>query len=438
MAPKLNRVVAAARERGVLIVHAPSSCMEFYKDTPQRKRAQDAPADPQAPANLDKWWDRAEGEPALPIDDSDNGCDCRPACQPRDPVWKRQIDLIEIAPDDVVSDSGRELWNLFTQRGVENVILMGVHTNMCVLGRSFGLRQWARNGKRVVLVRDLTDSLYNPRKPPFVYHRRGTEMVVEHIEKYVCASITSADLLGDPAPPHVVFLIGEDEYRTEESLPAFATSELVPRGVQCTFVYADPQDRNHFPNIAALREADLLVLSVRRRVLPPDEIAEVRAYLDAGRPMVGIRTASHAFEGMTTNAAAAWGHFDVDVLGADYLGHYSNKTPRGGVATVYQVVPEEAGQPILAGIDRGELRTTASLYKNHDLTPTTTVLMTGHVEGQGDVEPVAWTNIYHGGRIFYTSLGGVDDFQAPAFRRLLLDAIYWGLDRQVPAAESGR
>ena len=344
-----------------------------------------------------------------------------------------QIDAIEIGPDDVVSDSGRELWNLFTQRGIEHVIVMGVHTNMCVCGRSFGLRQWSRVGKDVVLARDLTDSMYNPARPPFVSHRRGTELVIEHIEKYICPSITSADLVGDPVPPHVVFLIGEDEYHTAETLPAFAAKELEPRGIRSTFVTADANDRNHFPKIAALREADLLVLSTRQRVLPPDEIAEVRPYLEAGRPLVGIRTASHAFEGKNADDPnAAWPKFDLEVLGADYLGHYNNKTPQGVVATIFQIVPAQAGHPILTGVDRGELRSVASLYKNHDLAPSATVLMTGHVDGHSEVEPIAWINSYRAGRIFYTSLGGVEDFQLPAFRRLLLDAIYWGIDRQVP------
>jgi hypothetical protein len=71
---------------------------------------------------------------------------------------------------------------------------MGVHTNMCVLGRSFGIRQMVRLGKNVVLVRDLTDAMYDPRQPPFVSHTRGTEMVIEHIEKYWCPSVLSEDL----------------------------------------------------------------------------------------------------------------------------------------------------------------------------------------------------------------------------------------------------
>ncbi len=174
-------------------------------------------------------------------------------------------------------------------------------------------------------------------------------------------------------------------------------------------------------------------------MLPPADIAEVRDYLQAGRPLVGIRTASHAFQGKTfDDPAAPWRKFDVEVLGANYLGHYSNKTATGGLSTLIQILPEQAGHPILTGVDRGELRSTSSLYKNHDLASTAKVLMTGHVAGQSEVEPVAWTNSYRGGRIFYTSLGGQTDFELPAFRHLLLGSIYWGLDRQVPAAEPKR
>ena len=151
-------------------------------------------------------------------------------------------------------------------------MLMGVHTNMCVLGRPFGLRNLARSGKNVVLVRDLTDTMYNSRMWPYVSHFEGTNRIVEHIEKYVAPTITSTDLTGQPAfqfkpddRPRAVFLIGEDEYKTETTLPAFATKELEPLGVRCTFVIADPKTPHDFPGIEALNDADLLVLSVRRR-----------------------------------------------------------------------------------------------------------------------------------------------------------------------------
>ena len=103
-------------------------------------------------------------------------------------------------------------------------MLMGVHTNMCVLGRTFGLRQLARHGKEVVLVRDLTDTMYNSRSWPYVSHFEGANRIIEHVEEYVCPTITSADLTGQPAftfqsddRPRSVFVIGEDEYRPRRS-----------------------------------------------------------------------------------------------------------------------------------------------------------------------------------------------------------------------------
>src|SRR5262249_1871371 len=95
---------------------------------------------------------------------------------------------------DGVSDSGTEIFNFCEQEGIKNVVLMGVHTNMCVLGRPFGIRQMVRLGKNVVLARDLTDAMYDPRQPPHVSPARGTELVIEHIEKYWCPSVIGADL----------------------------------------------------------------------------------------------------------------------------------------------------------------------------------------------------------------------------------------------------
>jgi len=82
------------------------------------------------------------------------------------------------------------------QRGIKNVFVLGVHTNMCVLGRPFSIRQMVYQGQNVVLVRDLTDTMYNPRSRPYVSHARGTELVVEHIEKYWCPTITSDQIIG--------------------------------------------------------------------------------------------------------------------------------------------------------------------------------------------------------------------------------------------------
>jgi nicotinamidase-related amidase len=200
LAPRMNEVVARARDRGVLIIHAPSSCMAPYENTPMRRRAKDAPRAANLPADIGTWCNKipAEEKGRYPIDQSDGGEDDEPAehaewaaklaamgRNPRAP-WKSQIDVLKMDERDAVSDSGVEIWNLLEQRGIEHVILMGVHTNMCVLGRPFGLRQMAKNGKSVVLMRDLTDTMYNPARWPHVSHFRGTDLIVEHIEKKVC------------------------------------------------------------------------------------------------------------------------------------------------------------------------------------------------------------------------------------------------------------
>jgi hypothetical protein len=126
------------------------------------------------------------------------GCDCREKCTIRSP-WTRQIAAIEIDAQDAVTDDGQETWNLLAERGITNVILCGVHLNMCVLGRPFAIRQMVRLGKNVALIRDMTDTMYNPDRPPGGTHFDGTDRVVEHVEKYWCPSFTSTDITGKPA-----------------------------------------------------------------------------------------------------------------------------------------------------------------------------------------------------------------------------------------------
>jgi nicotinamidase-related amidase len=210
LAPRMNEVLEKARGQSVLIIHAPSSCMEAYKDRPGRKLAQSAPRAANLPADIGKWCTKipAEEKGKYPLDQSDGGCDSEPAAQAafaaklkamgRNPnaPWKSQIATLKIRDGDAISDSGVEIWNLLEQRGIQNVILMGVHTNMCVLGRPFGLRQMAKNGKHVILMRDMTDTMYNPASWPHVAHFRGTELIVEHIEKYICPTVTSDQVIG--------------------------------------------------------------------------------------------------------------------------------------------------------------------------------------------------------------------------------------------------
>ena len=107
---------------------------------------------------------------------------------------RHQHSAIKIIGYDGVSDNGQEIYNFLRQEERKNIVLMGVHTNMCVLGRPFGIRQQKYLGLNVVLCRDLTDALYDPRDKPFVSHARGVELVIEHIETYWCPSIEGKSL----------------------------------------------------------------------------------------------------------------------------------------------------------------------------------------------------------------------------------------------------
>ncbi|MBI4624845.1 MAG: isochorismatase family protein [Verrucomicrobia bacterium] len=201
LAPLLNRVISAARDHGALIIHAPSEGPKYYEATPFRRRVTSAPRlEPHVPIRSRTECDPAR-EPNLPVVTNNrvdkppgpSGCD-DPIVQSRGSPDRHQHPALQMTGYDAVSDSGQEMFNLFGQEGIKNVVLTGVHTNMCVLGRSFGIRTWVYLGFNVALCRDMTDALYDPRDYPFVSHARGTELIVEHIEKYWCPSILSASL----------------------------------------------------------------------------------------------------------------------------------------------------------------------------------------------------------------------------------------------------
>lgn len=188
--PRMNDVVKSAREKGVLIVHAPSETMDFYAGSPARERVLAAsPVEP--PEDLPRR------DPPLPIDASDGGCDTDGNFGGvNEAVWTRQHPAIEIDHGrDAISDDGRELYDLYRQRNIGNVIVLGVHANMCILNRSFAIKQMVKWGFRVALVRDLTDCMYNPAMPPYVSHDEGTRLAVVFIEKFWCPTISSEDLL---------------------------------------------------------------------------------------------------------------------------------------------------------------------------------------------------------------------------------------------------
>lgn len=190
MVPKMKAVMEQARNLGVHIIHAPSDTMEFYAGHPARLRVLDvSPTHPTEVAEVPNL--------PLPIDDSDGGADQRV-----DPsrvnlkVWSHQHEGLLIDPlRDVISDDGLEIHAYLTHQAISHVLIMGVHTNMCILNRSFGIRQLLRWGVPVALVRDLTDAMYNPALSPYVSHDQGTQLVVEYIEKFYCPTVLSSDLV---------------------------------------------------------------------------------------------------------------------------------------------------------------------------------------------------------------------------------------------------
>jgi nicotinamidase-related amidase len=198
LAPKINDFITTMRSRGALIIHAPSQVISFYQGTPERQLAESAPF-VQSPIPI-SWNDLDESrEEKYPVDDTD-WCDDTPKC----PIaeienkqawpWTRQHPAVKILSGDAISDNGQEIYNLLESRGIKNTIMTGVHINRCVLGRPFGIRQMVMLGKNVVLAQDLTDSLYDTRQWPYVSHEQGTKLLIKHVEKYWCPSVTSSEI----------------------------------------------------------------------------------------------------------------------------------------------------------------------------------------------------------------------------------------------------
>jgi nicotinamidase-related amidase len=438
LASALQPVVVAARNRGVKIVHAPSECMDFYKDYPQRReatkyrdarRAALATGDPLPPENEAAW----------PDDASDDGCDSR-GDEPQS-VWSRQIDVLSIETQDLISDSGAELGAWFKRKGIKNVILTGVATNMCVIARSFGLRAMKRMGLNVVLMRDMTDLMYNPARAPFVDHFAGLDLMVEYIETYICPTMVSTDLTGrkqfvfsGDRRPRLAFLTAEGEYHANQCLAEFA-HDLTLRNIHCDFALGVPRmegaGRHNLENLQILEDANLAVLFIRRRALEAEKMTMIRQYFASGRPVLGLRTSAVAFDangnvpreggdvveaadGEATEWLVQWPELDREVWGGHYRGHYDHLTEGTDIA----IVPGMEHHPLLRGVQPFNSRNW--LYRCAPLrSDRAQVLLTGANPGK-PLEPVCWLN---GPRIVYTSLGHWEDWKIESFRKLMFNAV---------------
>ncbi len=457
LAPRLEAFVQVARNAGATVIHAPSDCMAFYAEHPARQRAQQVPPAINVPSGMDRWCTQipAEEVGVYPIDQADGGEDDDPARHAawaeqnrqagRNPSlpWLRQHPGISIdANVDYVTDQGPEVWAILEQRGIKNVILVGVHVNMCVLGRPFGLRNMVTAGKRTVLVRDLTDSMYNPARWPYVNHHTGTDLIIQHIERYVCPTITSDQIVGgqpfrfaSDQRTRLAVLVAEPEYDTARSLTRFAAEHL-GKDFQVEIIHGSETDKADFPSLSLLTESDAALLSIRRRPLKPEQMAIVREFVKSGKPLIGIRTASHPFhlqKAPSENGTEfeEWPEFDAEVWGGNYMGHY-------GVAQLPRITSNEENlrHPVLGG-ESIDFHSTGSLYQNTPLRPGTITLLWGRIEG-APPHPVAWTFVRSdGGRSFYTSLGHVGDFEQTGFQQILLRGLRWATRQEpVPAPKN--
>ncbi|MEM7474229.1 MAG: ThuA domain-containing protein [Planctomycetota bacterium] len=445
LTPRIDQFCRSLRGRGVTIIHAPSSCMKAYEKNLARNRTLAVPSAADYPEDIASWCDQVPSEEAAayPVDQSEGGEDddaldhrqwaerlAAIGRNPRSP-WLAQVAGIFIdEKQDFISDSGKEIWNVLQSKEIQNVVLVGVHTNMCVLGRPFGLRRLAAAGKNVVLCRDLTDTMYNPEAWPYASHFTGTDLVVSHIEKYVCPTIASDQVLGSEPlrfakdlRPRLLMIVAEDEYETEVTLPKFAAKHL-SRSFSVSVVHGSEEERHRIPGIEhALSDADAILVSVRRRALDKANMLAIEQFVRSGKPVIGIRTASHAFslrDKPTPQGKAVWKDFDAQVFGGSYAGHYGNNL----VSTV-SLAASSTSHLILDATDSQAIQPGGSLYRTAPLAEGALPLLMGTVENEPS-HPLAWTFIRSdGGRSFYTSLGHKVDFEQPAFETLLAAGIHW-------------
>jgi hypothetical protein len=265
---------------------------------------------------------------------------------------------------------------------------------------------------------------------------------------------------------HVVLVSGDEEYRSEQALPQLGKILSQHHGFQCTALFAvDPQDgtispnvKTNIPGLEALDQADLLIIATRFRDLPDEQMKHVVDYVESGRPVIGMRTATHAFQlsGKSSYQKHLWGaggksaDFGKSVLGETWVAHHGSHKHE---STRGIVVKEMQSHPILRGIHDGDIWGPTDVYRvNLPLPGDSQPLVLGQVlvgmsptdkpvEGpkNNPMMPVAWTKSFTGtggkaARVFTTTMGAATDLESEGLRRLLVNASYWavGLEDKIP------
>jgi type 1 glutamine amidotransferase len=270
------------------------------------------------------------------------------------------------------------------------------------------------------------------------------------------ASLTLPGGKGPGAGKRVVLIAGDQEYRSEESIPALAQILAHRHGFQCTVLFStnrqtgaiDPATMDNIPGLEALRTADLLILFTRMLELPDDQMKEIVDYVNSGRPMIGLRTATHPFlyrkhpespyAKYSYNSKEFEGGFGRQILGETWINHWGahQKQSTRGV-----VVPGMENHPILKGVH--DVWGPSDVYQITTLSGDSQPILMGQVlngmtaESQPDLSkktmPIAWIKTYNHARIFTTTMGHAGDLQNEGFRRMVVNACYWatGLEKKI-------
>lgn len=263
---------------------------------------------------------------------------------------------------------------------------------------------------------------------------------------------------------HVVLVSGDEEYRSEEALTQLGKILAKHHGFKCTVLFAvdpqtgliDPMNSSNIPGLEALKTADLMVIATRFRDLPDDQMRHIAEYVDAGKPIIGMRTATHAFKIPAGKTYSKWdwkseeweGGFGRQILGETWVnhhGHHAHESTRGIVA------PDAKDHPIVRGCEDIWGPTdvyTVRLPLSADCKPLVLgQVLVGMDPGDAPVEneknnpmmPIAWTKTYAGadgqtGRVFTTTMGAATDLASEGLRRLIVNAAYWclGMEDRIP------
>ena len=244
-----------------------------------------------------------------------------------------------------------------------------------------------------------------------------------------------------PRKPLVVFVTGDHEYSGELTLPLIA-AELEKNYGMRTKVLKSAPDQNgekDIPGLEALRDADLAVFFLRWRLLPQEQLDYIDEYLKSGKPVMGFRTTSHAFNYPKGDSRERWNAFGEFAFGAPPgWGGAAKHTHYGHNSTTdVTVIPAAAKHPILTGVDP-TFHASSWLYRvlpDYPIKGSVPLLMGKSVNPDKEAidNPVAWTGQNQwGGRTFFTTLGHPEDFRAEPFQRLVINAIHWELGKPVP------